>query len=214
MADNTPPGEPAVISFRLPRSHRTVPRARAALLAATGTWGVSQEAAADAELLLSELVTNALRVPAPPDRQVGVRIVHAPDAGTLRLEVSDAGAGRPEVRTPGPDETGGRGLLLVAAVAEQWGVTARLGGIGKTVWAELKAPALLTGPREQVVAAALAQAGSRVRAWGEWHSVRSVGHGRDARGRPVVVLELSGDGPNLTLPATEPLTVRSHEERG
>ncbi|MGV9882912.1 hypothetical protein [Streptomyces sp. NPDC003006] len=38
--------------------------------------------------------------------------------------LTDAGAGRPEVKVPGEDETGGRGLLLVDALAHRWGVRA------------------------------------------------------------------------------------------
>ncbi|WP_260215792.1 ATP-binding protein [Streptomyces gossypii] len=83
-------------------------------------------------------MTNAVQVPVPPDRQVGVRIVQS-GSGRLRLEVSDAGEGKPEVRRPGEDETCGRGLLLVEALADHWGVRQRVGGIGKTVWAELSA---------------------------------------------------------------------------
>ncbi|MFD9121956.1 ATP-binding protein [Streptomyces bottropensis] len=137
MAENSTPNE---VTFRLPRSHQSVPRSRAALHAVLGGWGVSQDTLDSAELVLSELVTNALRVPVPRDRQVGVRIARSPADGLLRLEVSDAGAGKPEVRVPGDEETGGRGLLLVEATAHRWGVEEREGGIGKTVWAELKAP--------------------------------------------------------------------------
>jgi two-component sensor histidine kinase len=102
-------------------------------------------------LVLSELVTNALRVPVPRDRQVGVRIARSLEDGLLRLEVSDAGAGKPEVRVPCDEETGGRGLLLVEALAHRWGVEERAGRIGKTVWAALKAPDIVAGPVGSVV---------------------------------------------------------------
>ncbi|MCX4401103.1 ATP-binding protein [Streptomyces sp. NBC_01764] len=69
----------------------------------------------------------------------------------MRLEVSDAGAGKPEVRVPRDEETCGRGLLLVEAMAHRWGVEERVGGIGKTVWAELKAPDIVAGPVGSVV---------------------------------------------------------------
>lgn len=137
---------PNEVTFRLPRSRQSVPRSRAALHAVLGGWGVSQDVLESAELVLSELVTNALRVPVPRDRQVGVRIARLLEDGLLRLEVSDAGAGKPEVRVPCDEETGGRGLLLVEAMAHRWGVEGRAGGIGKTVWAELKAPDIVAGP--------------------------------------------------------------------
>jgi anti-sigma regulatory factor (Ser/Thr protein kinase) len=194
------------IAFRLPRSHRSVPRARALLHAVLGDWGVGQETLDSAELVLSELVTNALRVPAPGDRQVGVRISRSLADGLLRLEVSDAGGGRPEVREPGEDETGGRGLLLVAALAHRWGYETRPAGIGKTVFAELKAPDIVATPEVREVAAVMVRAGQKVRVWGEWRTVRCVRGDQHAAGGPAVVLEF-GDGPALRVQAVEPLTV-------
>lgn len=195
------------ITFRLPRSHRSVPRARALLHAVLGDWGLGQEVLDNAELMLSELVTNALRAPAPGDRQVGVRISRSLADGLLRLEVSDAGGGRPEVREPGVDETGGRGLLLVAALAHRWGYETRPAGIGKTVFAELKAPDIVAEPEAREVAAVMVREGQKVWVWGEWRTVRSVRGGQHAAGGPAVVLEF-GDGPALLVQAAEPLTVR------
>lgn len=83
------------IAFRLPRSRRSVPRARALLHAVLGDWGVGQETLDNAALVLSELVTNALRVPARGDRQVSVRISRSVADGLLRIEVSDAGGRMP-----------------------------------------------------------------------------------------------------------------------
>ncbi|MCX4401102.1 hypothetical protein OG840_04610 [Streptomyces sp. NBC_01764] len=54
-----------------------MPRSRAVLHAVLGGWGVSQDVLESAELVLSEMVTNALRVPVPRDRQVGVRIARS-----------------------------------------------------------------------------------------------------------------------------------------
>ncbi|MEV7872756.1 ATP-binding protein, partial [Streptomyces sp. NPDC088124] len=125
-------GEPNEVVFRLTRRRSSVPRARAMLHAAFGDWSVGQDALEDSELVLSELVTNALRVRVPGDRQVGVRILLLPDERLVRLEVSDAGAGKPQIQHPCEDETGGRGLMLVEALAHRWGVEERVGGIGKT----------------------------------------------------------------------------------
>ncbi|MFI8433679.1 ATP-binding protein [Streptomyces sp. NPDC079020] len=86
---------PNEVTFRLSRCHSSVPRARAVLRAKLGEWRAGQAAAADGELVLSELVTNALRVPVPGDRLVGVRIECRGRGELLRLEVSDAGAGGP-----------------------------------------------------------------------------------------------------------------------
>ncbi|HEY9329549.1 MAG TPA: ATP-binding protein [Streptomyces sp.] len=139
--------------FRLARCRSSVPRARAALRAALGEWRSGQALAEDAELVLSELVTNAVRVPVPGDRMVGVRIECRGRGDFLRLEVSDAGAGRPEVRRPDELDKGGRGLLLVEALAHRWGVDVRRAGIGKTVWAELLAPGADPTPAEARIAA-------------------------------------------------------------
>ncbi|MFC8371867.1 MULTISPECIES: ATP-binding protein [unclassified Streptomyces] len=196
------------ITFRLPRSRRSVPRARALLHAVLGDWGVGQETLDNAELVLSELVTNALRVPAPGDRQVGVRISRSVADGLLRIEVSDAGGGRPEVREPGEDETGGRGLLLVAALAHRWGYETRPAGIGKTVFAELKAPDIVAAPEVREVAAVMVRAGQEVRVWGGWRTVLRVRSEQYAAGGPAVVLEFDS-GPALRVHAAEPLAVRT-----
>jgi anti-sigma regulatory factor (Ser/Thr protein kinase) len=198
---------PNEVTFRLPRCHRSVPRARAALLAVLGDWGVDQEVLGNAELVLSELVTNALRVPVPSDRQVGVRIARTVDEGTLRLEVSDAGAGTPELREPGDEETGGRGLLLVEALAHRWGVEKRAAGIGKTVFAELKAPDIVAEPVETEVAAVMVRPGQQVRVWGAWRVVLDVHTEQHDSHESTVVLTLD-EGPALRVHATEPLTVR------
>ncbi|MGW3644648.1 ATP-binding protein [Streptomyces sp. NPDC000878] len=184
-----------------------MPRTRALAHAVLGEWGVSQGALETAELVLSELVTNALRVRVPSDRQVGVRIARLLEDGLLRLEVSDAGSGRPEVRTPDDEEIGGRGLLLVEALAYRWGVEERAGGIGKTVWVELKAPDIVADPVEREVAAVMVRTGQRVRMWGVWRAVHSVRTEPYAAGGLAVVLGLD-KGPALRVHAAEPLSVR------
>ncbi|MEV0913428.1 ATP-binding protein [Streptomyces sp. NPDC049967] len=201
--------EPNEVKFRLPRCHDSVPRARAALRAKLGEWRAGRASAEDGELVLSELVTNAVRVPAPGDRLVGVRIECRGRGEFLRLEVSDAGEGRPEVRQPGELDKGGRGLLLVEALAHRWGVDERRAGIGKTVWAELLAPQADFTPAECRIAAVSVRPGQCVRAWGAWHPVRAVRSERFASGGPVVVIVLDDGGPALRLHAAEPLTVRT-----
>jgi PAS domain S-box-containing protein len=86
----------------------------------------------DAELLVTELVTNALRHGGP-----GVDLWLRPlPAGGLRLEVVDGRGGRaPTVQRPSDDAEGGRGLVIVQTLAARWG-TERLAA-GKQVWCEL-----------------------------------------------------------------------------
>lgn len=86
----------------------------------------------DAALVLSELVTNALRA---GGMSFTVHLEVWP--GRLRVTVSDSAPGRPHLRQPGVHETTGRGLQVVATLADDWGVTARDHGGGKQVWAEL-----------------------------------------------------------------------------
>ncbi|MFB7393559.1 ATP-binding protein [Streptomyces sp. NPDC056191] len=195
------------VAFRLSRRPRSAPRARAVLHAVLGDWGAGQDVLEAAELVISELVTNALRVRVPSDRQVGIRIAHSTTDGLLRLEVSDAGDGCPEVREPGDEDTHGRGLQIVDALTHRWGVSPRAGGIGKTVWAELEAPELAPPPKTTEIAAVTVRAGQSVRVWGRWRTVRSVGTERFATGGLAVVLGLD-EGPLLRVPAAEPLAVR------
>ncbi|MGW3205444.1 ATP-binding protein [Streptomyces sp. NPDC001135] len=83
-------------------------------------------------LIAAELVANAVRHGHVPGRDFRLQLIES--AGALRVEVSDTRAERlPEVRVP-QDESG-RGLLLVEALADKWGVTPR--ERGKSVWAEV-----------------------------------------------------------------------------
>ncbi|PJE94489.1 ATP-binding protein [Streptomyces carminius] len=198
---------PNEVTCRLPRHNSSVPRARALLHAMLGEWRMGEDVRDAAELVLSELVTNALRVSVPKGRQVGVRIEHSGAEGLLRLEVSDAGGGWPVVRRPDDDETRGRGLLLVETLTHRWGVRRRACGFGKTVWAELKASDLVAVPAEREVAAVTVQAGQQVRVWGLWHTVRSVRGERSPLGGFTMVLGMD-EGPALRVDAAEPLTVR------
>jgi anti-sigma regulatory factor (Ser/Thr protein kinase) len=104
-------------------------------------WGVP--ALADtAELLATEIVTNALQHTG--GGAVLTATLSQGPARRLRVEVHDTLARRPPPRPqgavpPADDATSGRGLLLVEALADTWGIQAR--GAGKTVWFELGARA-------------------------------------------------------------------------
>ncbi|MER5809611.1 ATP-binding protein [Streptomyces sp. NPDC002033] len=121
----------------VPPGPRAPGRARALLRGQCAAWCVGVEAADTAELLLSELVTNAVRHSgAPPGREIGVRVARY--AGVLRVEVADAG----DLVELAPGDAGewderGRGLRIVAALADRWGQCPRRHGIGKAVWAEI-----------------------------------------------------------------------------
>ncbi|WP_324793457.1 ATP-binding protein [Streptomyces cyaneofuscatus] len=203
------------VNVRLVRRRSSVPEARALLRAKLGEWRAGEAPADVGELVLSELVTNALRVAVPGDRMIGVRIVCRERGASLRLEVSDAGGGRPVVRRPGELETGGRGLMLVEALAYRWGVDERSAGIGKTVWAEVVTPGAAPEPvaveslgAEAEIAAATVRPGQSVRVWGAWCTVRSVRSERYASGGLTVVIGLD-DGPGLRMDGAEPLLARA-----
>lgn len=130
----------ATVVHLLPRHRKSPGRARDILRIQLARWQVDSRTAETAVLLLSELVTNAVchgRV--PPGRRVGTRFTL--DAGCLRLEVADANDDLPQPRTAGDDDESGRGLALVAALADGWGTYRRANGIGKCVWVTLKLPA-------------------------------------------------------------------------
>lgn len=94
-------------------------------------WGLAEwDRAADVSLCVSELATNALVHGVPPGRGFLLRMRW--DGAVLRVEVHDSGAGVPRIADEADE--GGRGLFLVAALAEKWGVGER--DPGKVVWAE------------------------------------------------------------------------------
>ena len=112
------------------------PRAARAFVAETLTaWNVQADEVEAAQLVVSELVTNAvLHAADSPTISLDLRLTD----GAVRVLVSDGGRGEPDRRPhpdPRTDETG-RGVWLVDAFAERWG-TEMHGRDGKTVWCEL-----------------------------------------------------------------------------
>jgi anti-sigma regulatory factor (Ser/Thr protein kinase) len=94
-------------------------------------WGLGSFAD-DAQLVVSELVTNAyLHTPASRSFELGVLV----SADSVRLSVADRSNARPVVGEINPTTQRGRGLRLVEAVSDRWGVDSRQAG--KSVWAEL-----------------------------------------------------------------------------
>jgi anti-sigma regulatory factor (Ser/Thr protein kinase) len=90
-------------------------------------------------LITAELTANAVRHGYIPGRDFHLQLTLA--EGTFRIEVTDTRAERqPPSTPPTPDSASesGRGLHLVAALADDWGVTPRQAAPGKTVWAELR----------------------------------------------------------------------------
>ena len=111
-------------------THEDVGAARRFVAVRCGDWGCG-DLVDDAELVVSELVTNAL-VHGAGYCELRAALSDA----ALRLQVIDEGIGMPDPRTAGQGDEHGRGLLLVSALCEAWGVEALPGG-GKVVWAEI-----------------------------------------------------------------------------
>jgi hypothetical protein len=104
-------------------------RARRYVQATLARWRVSPEAIETAELLASELVTNAVRFSADQSglladadpagvAHVSMMLRHIP--GLLIIEVSDQNMNVPRVKDAGLDSVGGRGLMLVQALSKEW----------------------------------------------------------------------------------------------
>jgi anti-sigma regulatory factor (Ser/Thr protein kinase) len=125
---------PGVVARRWSRSRRDVGRARAELRSVLADWGMSG-IEDEASLVLSELLTNAVRHATAPGREIETRYLQVPVG--LRIEVHDASEARPLMALPREDATGGWGLPLVDVLASKWGVADREGP-GKCVWAVLR----------------------------------------------------------------------------
>jgi anti-sigma regulatory factor (Ser/Thr protein kinase) len=89
--------------------------------------GCSEEAVAAAEVMISELVTNAVLYGSGP---IDVELHREGDI--LKVSVTDRGTGRPLLRNPQASDPHGRGLLVVQSLADDWGIDEH--DSGKTVW--------------------------------------------------------------------------------
>ncbi|MDT0608672.1 ATP-binding protein [Streptomyces lancefieldiae] len=110
-------------------------------------WGIPHGSDAHdvVTLIASELCANAVRHGRVAGRDFHVLLTADPATGTVRIEVTDTRGERlPRLATAVPEDgDGGRGLLLVEALADRWGCSPRsTGGPGKTVWAECTAHGL------------------------------------------------------------------------
>jgi len=94
----------------------------------------------EAELLVSEVITNGIVHGAPP---VTLRLIC--EAGqVLRVEVGDSSPQRPQLRHPGEEEMSGRGMEMVDLLSQDWGVHDRESG--KVIWFTLTPPATSRRP--------------------------------------------------------------------
>ncbi|WP_443051893.1 SpoIIE family protein phosphatase [Streptomyces sp. NBC_00250] len=124
------PGD-RIAEWNVPPDPAAVAAGRAAATAQLRRWGL-EELVLGTELILSELVTNAIRHGGSP---IGVRLVYG---RTLICQVADTSSTSPRVRVAADTDEGGRGLFLVGQIAQRWGT--RYTETGKIIWTEQQLP--------------------------------------------------------------------------
>lgn len=130
-----PSGVPAedVAEWEFPAEAEVVPTARQLALGQLAAWDLDH-LAFTTELIVSELVTNALRYAGGP---IGLRMIRR---DILVCEVTDPSSTQPRLRRARSTDEGGRGLFLVAQLSNRWG--SRFTRSGKTIWTEQTLDAL------------------------------------------------------------------------
>lgn len=125
-------------TLRVPSTPDAVTRTRRAIVQDLRGVEVSATVVDEVELVVSELLGNAVRHASPlPDGRLRVR--WEVKAGVVELEVTDGGSSRtPVVRELAPFATSGRGLRIVRSLAHEWGVSDA--DDGRTVWVTLGGP--------------------------------------------------------------------------
>lgn len=107
-------------------------RARQVVRDAAASWGLSEDLTDDAQLVVTELVSNGI------DHGEGlITLTVSRKAGGMLVEVHDESPKQPQVRPVDTSSARGRGMQLVQALSVRWGTTPDVRG--KVVWAELKA---------------------------------------------------------------------------
>lgn len=127
--------------FELPAHATAVADAREKVRGHAQNWGLPEELVRAAQLVVSEFFTNA--VVHTDSCRVRCRL-QITGGQRLRIEVCDEGGdcGQVRPREAAAEDVNGRGLQLVNAVAETWGVRSEDSDSGRVVWAELVLPGL------------------------------------------------------------------------
>jgi anti-sigma regulatory factor (Ser/Thr protein kinase) len=121
-----------VVSIDLPPERSAASRARRFVREQCERWHLRPAVIDDIELLVSELVTNAVLHARSGAR---VKVDHMGDR--VRVTVEDESPVFPRLREYGPDAVTGRGVFLVDRLSDDWGVEAANGDAGKGVWFEV-----------------------------------------------------------------------------
>ena len=105
-------------------------RARQVVRDAASSWGLSEDLSDDAQLVVTELVSNGIDHGEGP-----ITLTVSRKADGMLVEVHDESPKEPQLRPVDPSSARGRGMQLVQALSVRWGTTP--GDDGKVVWAEL-----------------------------------------------------------------------------
>ena len=137
-------GKISVQTMRVPWTMSSAVDARRALVSALRALGVDPIVVDESEIVISELVTNAVRHARPlPDGKI--RVSWSVRASVVEIDVTDGGG--PTTPHPAPRSVwsaGGRGLRIVGSLAHEWGV--RENNSGSTVWASMGGPSSRHSP--------------------------------------------------------------------
>ncbi|MFI6360001.1 SpoIIE family protein phosphatase [Streptomyces sp. NPDC050743] len=128
-------GPDRVATWDLPLDPAIVGQVRSLTGSQLAAWQLD-ELAFTTELIVSELVTNAIRYARAP---IQLRLIRAT---SLICEVSDASSTSPHMRQAAETDEAGRGLFMIAQMADRWGTRYSL--TGKTIWAECATPSSAT----------------------------------------------------------------------
>lgn len=132
-----PPGE-GTRTLRLPHAAATITESRGLLAADLRERRLTEAVIAEAETVVTELVTNAV-IHARPLADGCVRVRWKVKNGAVEIEISDGGAATyPKPSPQAPWATSGRGLRIVRSIAHEWGVQDDKNG--RTVWAAVGGP--------------------------------------------------------------------------
>jgi anti-sigma regulatory factor (Ser/Thr protein kinase) len=129
---STPADDTQTAEVWVPDRLDSVPATRAFLARLLDGWGVEDQVIADASLLATELMANAVK---QGTGTVELRV--EADNGLLHVAVHDDADAAPVVTHASPASTNGRGLWIVQSIAHDWGTESDGEASGKTVWFEL-----------------------------------------------------------------------------
>ncbi|GGS93473.1 ATP-binding protein [Streptomyces chromofuscus] len=136
---------PFQMAVSFPADPAAIPPMRRQLRALLCRSGLT-EIADDAVLASQELMANAVNHGCrqlPPDTEITMTAAY--NSARLRLAVHDPSGEKPRLLPASKEQEDGRGLQLVAAFADRWGVEANAEGAGKSVWMEFDSPSPLCG---------------------------------------------------------------------